>query len=209
LEATANDYLAFANRLLDPPEPRLVAVGGLSGTGKSTLAMLHASSLGPPPGAVVLRSDAIRKRLCRVRPTDRLGPEGYTDEVSQRVYATLLAHADTVVRGGFAALADAVFAKPVDRDAIQHVAAAAGVPFTGLWLEAPEAVLIHRVAGRRADISDAGAAVIHRQRAYPLGLLRWHPLDASGTRQQVCDGAAEILHPALIACDPASLENHA
>ena len=193
LEAAANDYLHFANRLLDPPSPRLVALGGFSGAGKSTLAMLLASSLGAPPGAVVVRSDAIRKRLCKVNPTDRLGPEGYTDEVSQRVYATLFANADTVVRSGSAALADAVFTKPADRDAIEHIAAAAGVPFTGVWLEAPESVLIHRAAGRGPDVSDAGAAVIHQQRTYPLGLLRWHHLDASGTRQQVCDGAAEIL----------------
>jgi predicted kinase len=202
LAATAGDYLGFANRLLAPPHPLLVAVGGFSGTGKSTLAMQLASSLGAPPGAVVLRSDAIRKRLCGVKPTDHLGPEGYTEEVSQRVYATLLTQADTVVRGGFAAIADAVFAKPEDRDAIQHVAAGAGVPFTGMWLEAPEPVLIQRAAGRRADVSDAGAAVIQRQRTYPLGLLRWHRLDASGTRQQVCDGATEILRTALAACDP-------
>ena len=201
LETTANDYLAFANRLLDPAPPRLVALGGFSGTGKSTLAMLLASSLGAAPGAVVLRSDAIRKRLCKVKPAEHLGPEGYTDEISQRVYAKLLADADTVVRGGFAVLADAVFANPVNREAIQHVAAAAGVPFTGVWLEAPESVLMRRVKGRKADVSDAGAAVIQRQRTYPLGELRWHRLDATGTRQQVCDGAAEILHPAAAVCD--------
>jgi aminoglycoside phosphotransferase family enzyme/predicted kinase len=206
LAAAANDYLAFANRLLAPPQPRLVALGGLSGAGKSTLAMLLASSLGAPPGAVVLRSDAIRKRLCQVKPTARLGPEGYTDEISQRVYATLLGDANTVVRGGFAVLADAVFAKPEDRDAVQYVAGAAGVPFTGIWLDAPEAVRAHRAAGRKADVSDAGAAVIRQQRTYPLGPLRWHHLDASGTRQQVCDGAAGILHPAATVCDPASQE---
>jgi predicted kinase len=99
-----------------------------------------------------------------------------------------------------------VFANAHDRDAIQHIAAAAGVPFTGVWLEAPEAALIHRVAARPADVSDADAEVIRRQRTYRLGLLRWHHLDASGTRQQVCDGAAEILHPVLAACDPPAQE---
>ena len=99
-----------------------------------------------------------------------------TDAFSERVYAKLLADADTVVRSGFAAVADAVFAKPVDREAIQHVAAAAGVPFTGVWLEAPESVLRRRVAGRQGDVSDADAAVMQRPRTYPLGVLRWHHL---------------------------------
>jgi predicted kinase len=162
--------------------------------------MALASSLGAPPGAVVLRSDAIRKRLCRVKPTERLGPEGYTDEVSHRVYAALCADADRVVRGGCAAVADAVFARSEDRDAIQHVAVAAGVAFTGIWLEAPEAVLIHRATTRSADLSDADASVIRQQRTQPLGLLQWHHLDASGTRQQVCDDANAILQPATTIC---------
>jgi aminoglycoside phosphotransferase family enzyme/predicted kinase len=206
LAATATGYLAFAQRLLDPPEPRLLAIGGFSGTGKSTLAMTVASSFGAPPGAVVLRSDAIRKQLCRVKPTERLGPEGYTDAMSHRVYAALCADADRVVRGGCAAIADAVFARSEDRDAIQHVAAAAGVRFTGIWLEAPEPVLIHRAASRSADVSDADASVIRQQRTHPLELRQWHHLDASGTRQQVCDGAAEILHPATTVCHPEAQE---
>jgi predicted kinase len=193
LQALANDCLAIAEAALEPPQPRLIAVGGLSGSGKSTLAMDLAPSMDAVPGAVVIRSDEIRKKLCGVQPLDRLGPEGYTDEMSRRVYATLMEHADKVVRGGYTAIADAVFAESGHREAIQHVAAAAGVPFVGLWLEAPERVLISRAEGRRRDVSDAGSEVIRRQLAYRLDSLRWHRVDASGTRQQVCDAAGAVL----------------
>jgi aminoglycoside phosphotransferase family enzyme/predicted kinase len=193
LRAVAADYLAMALALLEPPPPRLVAVGGRSGTGKSTLAMDLAPSVGPAPGAVVIRSDAIRKQLCGARPLDRLRPEGYTDDVSRRVYATLMEHAGTVVRAGHAAIADAVFANASDRDAIQHVASAAGVPFTGLWLEAPEPILISRVDKRGPDVSDADADVIRRQPAQPEESLRWQRLDASRSRAQVRDAAAGIV----------------
>jgi predicted kinase len=128
-----------------------------------------------------------------VKPLDRLGPEGYTDDVSRRVYRTVMAHADTVVRGGYAAIADAVFANAADRAEIQHVAAAAGVPFVGLWLDAPESVLISRVTGRGPDVSDAGVEVVRHQLARPLDSLRWPRLDASGTRPQVVEAAIAIV----------------
>ena len=194
LQALANDYLTMADALLEPPSPRLIAVGGLSGSGKSTLAMALAPSMGAVPGAVVIRSDEIRKKLCGVKPLDHLGPEGYTDEMSRRVYAAVMEHADQVVRSGYTAIADAVFAETADRDALEHVARAAGVPFTGLWLEAQVPVLLSRVAGRPPDVSDAGIEVIWRQLAYRLDSLRWHRLDASRTRQQVCDNVCRIIH---------------
>lgn len=193
LQVLARRYLDLANTLLEPPPPRLIAVGGPSGSGKSTVARGIAPSLGEAPGAVVLRSDEIRKTLCGVEPLDRLGPEGYTPEVSQRVYATLMAQADTVVRGGYTAIADAVFGRAADRHAIQRVAVAAGVPFTGLWLEAPESVLRSRVEERGPDASDAGVDEIRRQLATPLEALRWHRLDASGSRQHVCDQVGKLV----------------
>jgi uncharacterized protein len=199
LQALANQYLTMADSLLDPPPPRLIAVGGLSGSGKSTLAMALAPSLGAPPGAVVIRSDEIRKKQRGVKPLARLGPEGYTNEVSRRVYATLMEHANTVVRGGYTAIVDAVFAESTDRDEVQHVAAAAGVPFTGLWLEAPVPVLVSRVEGRAPDVSDAGIEVIRRQLAYRLDSLRWHRINASGTRQQVCEAVTAIVGGPLTA----------
>jgi predicted kinase len=194
LQVLANEYLTMADALLDPPSPLLVAIGGLSGSGKSTVAMDLAPSVGAVPGAVVIRSDEIRKKLCGVKPLDRLGPEGYTDEMSRRVYTTLVEDADKVVRGGHAAIADAVFARSEEREAIHHVAAAAGVPFSGLWLEAPASVLIARVEGRKRDVSDAGIDVVRRQLTYRVDPLRWHRVDASGTRQQVADAAGVVVN---------------
>jgi aminoglycoside phosphotransferase family enzyme/predicted kinase len=193
LQALADAYLTMAGALLEPPPPRLIAVGGLSGSGKSTLAMALAPAIGAVPGAVVIRSDEIRKKLCGVTPLERLGPEGYTDEMSRRVYATLMEHADKVVRAGHTAIADAVFAESADRDAIQQVARHAGVAFAGLWLEAPGALLLSRVEGRSSDVSDAGIEVIWRQLGYQLDSLGWHHLDASGTRQQIRDAAAAVI----------------
>ena len=61
--AAARAYLDLAQRFLAPAPARLVAIGGISGTGKSTLARALAPGLGAAPGAVVLRSDVIRKKL--------------------------------------------------------------------------------------------------------------------------------------------------
>jgi predicted kinase len=179
LHAMAREYLAMAEQLLHPPKASLIAVGGLSGSGKSTLALGLAPSVGPVPGAVVLRSDEMRKRLCGVPLLQRLGPEGYSSQMSERVYATLGERAAAILREGHSVIVDAVYTRTADRQVIEKVAAAASVPFVGLWLEAPESVLIERTAQRRNDPSDADADVIRMQRAQATGEITWCRLDAS------------------------------
>jgi aminoglycoside phosphotransferase family enzyme/predicted kinase len=179
IEGTAREYLAMAEQLLHPPAPCLVAVGGFSGSGKSTLALGLAPALGAVPGAVVLRSDEIRKRLCGVPLLQRLGPEGYSAQVSQRVYSDLAAHASLVLRAGHSVIVDAVHERAADRRAIEQIAEAASVPFVGLWLEAPEPVLVERTVHRRDDASDATPAVVRTQLSRDSGDIGWSRLDAS------------------------------
>lgn len=178
--AEARRYLDEAEAALVPVAPRLVAIGGLSGSGKSHLAAGLASSLGPIPGARVLRSDVLRKLLFGADPESRLPPEAYTLEVNARVYRDLGERAATALRAGYAAIIDAVALREEERRAFAEVAAAAGVPFTGLWLEAPPAVMLDRLAGRRDDASDASVEVLRAQLAANPGRLDWARIDAGG-----------------------------
>jgi aminoglycoside phosphotransferase family enzyme/predicted kinase len=192
LRTQAADYLERALGFLAPPPPCLVAVGGLSGTGKTTLARALAAELGAAPGAVVLRSDVLRKRLLGLDEGARLGPAGYRADVTARAYATLAERARAVVSAGHAAIVDAVCANPDERAVIERAAREAGVTFRGLWLEADEATLVARVAAR-GDASDATPAVVRRQSGYSLGSVAWARIDARGDVVQTKHRAAAAI----------------
>jgi aminoglycoside phosphotransferase family enzyme/predicted kinase len=206
LQATAQEYLAMAMRLLHPPRPSLVAVGGLSGTGKSTLAHMLAPDVGAAPGAVVLRSDEIRKQLAGTSMFQRLGLDGYSAEMSERVYHALVERAAHVLRCGHSVIVDAVFARPSDRTRIEQVADAESVPFTGIWLEAPESVLIARTGQRRNDASDADPEVVRMQRQLDTGSIEWMRLDTSASVSTVLSHAIERVCAAIF---PSSSEKSA
>jgi len=176
----AGAYLDLAVDLLAEKRPILVAIGGLSGSGKSTVAAGLAPLLGRRPGARVLRSDFIRKRLFGVAPEQRLPPEAYAPEVSPQVYRELGMRAAQVLGAGCSAVTDAVFAREGERAAIAEIAAAAGARFQGIWLEAPAETLEDRIRQRRHDISDATPELVQKQLGYDLGRLDWIRIDAGG-----------------------------
>jgi predicted kinase len=121
--------------------------------------------------------------------------------MSARVYTTLAERAALAIRGGHSAVVDAVYTRDADRQTIEQVAAAASVPFIGLWLEAPDSVLVARTERRRNDPSDADADVIRMQGAQHTGHIGWYRLDASMPAASVLSGATdrvrEQLHGAL------------
>lgn len=189
----ARGALDLAASLLAPKPARLVAIGGLSGTGKSTVARQIAPDLGPAPGGVVLRSDVLRKRLCGAAESERLGPEGYTPEMSAKVYATMISTSETIARAGQAAIVDAVFARPDERAAVRAAAGASGVAFTGIWLTGDLSVLEARIAARRHDASDATVDVVRQQAQYDLGGLDWAQVDAGGTPEATLEAVRNVL----------------
>lgn len=201
LETLSRGYLDIAQGLLHPAKPCFIAVGGLSGSGKSTLALSLAPLTGGVPGAVVIRSDEVRKQLCGVPSLARLGPEGYTADISSRVYATMASRADLIVRSSRSVIVDAVFARSPDREAIERTAATANVAFAGIWLDAPESTLVARVERRPADPSDADAGVVRRQLADDLGTITWHHLNASAEADALLQQANRVL---AISDDPAA-----
>ena len=180
LADSARRYLALALAFLRTPPPCLVAIGGRSGSGKSTQAALAATSVGTAPGAIHLRSDLIRKEIMGASAVTRLPAGAYAPDVSLRVYAAIRARAAEALAARHAVVCDAVFAEPAQRQAMAAVAAAAGVPFVPVWLEAPEAALLDRVRARRDDASDATADVVRAQVAGHVNAAEWTHIDAAG-----------------------------
>lgn len=178
-ERLAREYLTLAECFLTPRPAVVIAIGGLSGSGKSTVARVVASELGRTPGAVIARSDVIRKGLCGVDPTTRLGPEGYSEALSQRVYAAVIERCRVVAETGYAVVADALFGHSAQREASRACASGAGVPFVGIWLDAPHQVLARRVETRSGDASDADTTVVTQQIQTVAPPEDWLHVDAS------------------------------
>jgi len=179
-EAEARHLFAAARDHLAPARPRLVAVGGLSGSGKSLLARALAPELDPTPGALVLRSDELRKLLAGVPSSVRLPPSAYSAEATERVYRLLESAARRALAAGRSVILDAVTARPDERARFAAIARAAEVPFAGLWLDVDAATALDRVGGRAGDASDADAAVVRLQQGFELGSIDWTRIDANG-----------------------------
>jgi aminoglycoside phosphotransferase family enzyme/predicted kinase len=179
----AQGYLDLALMLLAPRPLRLIAIGGMSGTGKSTIAQRLAPLMGLRPGARVLRSDVIRKRLRGVLPETRLPPTAYTEDISRRVYDAICDQAAGALRAGYCAIIDAVSLTPEERSSFAAIATAAGVPFSGIWLEAPAQTMAIRIGARTSDASDATVAVLQQQLRHDPGFIDWVHVDVGLDRE--------------------------
>jgi predicted kinase len=190
------DATALLDRAIDDlvdRAPRLVAIGGLSGTGKSTLAYALAPFLGARPGAVVIRSDIVRKQLLGVEESTRLPQTAYTPAISKRVYDRVTEIAFSTLASGHAVIADAVYGMKSEREQIADTARQRGAPFNGLWLVGPPRLLEQRIAARRGDASDATPDVLRAQLGFVTAPQAWTNINAASSPAETLAEGRRIL----------------
>jgi aminoglycoside phosphotransferase family enzyme/predicted kinase len=193
LFAEAKALLEGAIGYLSPSKPRLIAIGGVSGTGKSTLAYSLAPLLGVSPGAIVIRSDVIRRQRFGVDESVRLPQEAYTQATTTRVYDRMAEIASDVLASGYVAIADAVHGTDAEREQIAETARRCGAEFKGLWLEGQQELLEQRILARRSDASDATPDVLRAQLGSVTVPRAWSRLDVSATVSASLNEARRLL----------------
>jgi uncharacterized protein len=177
---SARAYFELARLTIHPPAPTLVAIGGLSGTGKSVLARALAPRVTPQPGAIVLRTDVLRKQLFQLTEADRLPESAYQPEVTAKIYELLVQRALRILSQGHSVIVDAVFAQESERAAIRDAARRLNGGFVGLFLQTDLATRLSRVGRRSRDASDATPEIAGLQEKYDIGEVDWAIIDASG-----------------------------
>ena len=172
--------------------PTLVLVGGLAGTGKTTIAAALADHL----GHVVLRSDRIRKEISDLDPNRRveIPPDLYSPSTTEATYRTMLTRARLLLQRGESVLLDATWQAARMRDRARAVADDTMSVVQELCCTAPQEVADARIQQRNAlteDASDATVSVAHRLAAAYEPWPEASVIDTSTTR---ADSFAQALH---------------
>jgi predicted kinase len=219
LAAEARSYFELAQRLLNRVEPQMIAIGGLSGSGKTTVADMMAARIGAAPGARVLESDRIRKALHGVVAETRLPVTAYSAEMSAKVYREMARHAAIILAQGGSVIAGAVFDDPANRRLMEEAASGvADAHFDGIWLQAPQETLWRRVHDRPKGPSDATTDVLSGQLTRQSTDAGWEPIDASPPPETVVamilfrhsgrNGVAACVRPPAVPRNPESSAFH-
>ncbi len=192
----ARHLLALSAAHLELGRVRLVVVGGLPGTGKSTLAAQLAEAL----GAATIRSDEVRKQMMGIDPsTPRRAPLDhglYEPEVTATTYAELVRRAGVCLSNGVSAVVDATFSDRRWREEMRTLAAEAVADLDELHCVAPLDLVESRIAARLASGGDASDATPAVARQFAAAEAPWPtaaPIDTSGPIESVRDAALERL----------------
>lgn len=151
----------------------VVAVGGIIGTGKSTVA----SQLAGEMGTAVVDTDRTRKNLLGVKPTQPLRHApwsgAYTPRMSENVYTEVLRRANAVLESGRPVVLDASFSTRRRRAAARRLAAGHEVPFFFVECRTPDSLVRRRLRARAREtgVSDGRLEILDEL------VSRWEPVE--------------------------------
>ena len=196
-----NHYLACQNNTdfykylpKSRKKPFLMACGGLSGSGKSRMAREIAPEIYSPFGAIIIRDDIVRKQLAEVDFSFVLPDHYYTPENERLVYKEMRRQAKQALQVGYPVILDALFYSPKERKKAEDLAKNSGVPFEGLWAEAPLMVRSKRVTERQNNPSDIKTpTALAEQLKQDVGEVNWHYVYTSGTKEETLEKVKRIL----------------
>jgi aminoglycoside phosphotransferase family enzyme/predicted kinase len=204
-KADARVFWLLALQALEEPRRRscLILVGGLPGTGKSTLAR----TLAIQAGFELVRSDQVRKELAAAAGVEPSGSSTaysggiYSPDWNERTYAECLRRARAALFDGKRVIVDATFRSESRRLQFLDMAAAVAAPVLVLICRADDSIVRARLEARRDDLSDADWAI------YREAARAWEPLSAS-TQRHVREIDTGCDHPSALSRALEQLREH-
>ena len=151
----AVEHARLALEHLESATMTMTLIGGLPGTGKSTLA----AGLARKTGAIVLSTDIVRKELAGLEPTDsRADPfeQGlYTPSMTDHTYAELRRRARSELAAGRSVILDGSWSDPGMRERAGLLASMSYSELVEIECRVPADVSLRRIGNRRVHVSDA------------------------------------------------------
>ena len=187
LRELAREYLQLAKSYSAEFSPRLViTVGGLSGTGKSTVARAIHDTF----SAELLQTDLIRQELF---DPGRNGK--YSQAGRERVYKEMFARIPSCLESSPTVILDGTFPTRQLRQIAADLAKAQGARFLQIQCECPAQIAESRIVERQnlgLDASEADPQVLANQRKCYEDPLKSEPLLNVDTTQDMVDQAHVI-----------------
>ena len=202
----ARTMLSLCRDHLDAGRVQLVMVGGLPGSGKSTVASALAADDPRNRAWLTLSSDVVRKKLAGFDPTTSCAApyrRGLYDDAATRVtYAELLRQAGAALEHGVNVVLDASWSDARFRRGARLLAEQRGAALTEVRCEAPLGVCEQRLRARKRSPSDAGPAVLSAMSADADPWPEAHPVSTRADAQAAARAVHRLLEAAPLPHDP-------